>query len=34
MPLKDLLMKKHDDRVKDYLSKMKDLSIDDIINNT
>ena len=34
MPLKDLISKNHDDRVRDYLDQMKGLSIDDIINNT
>ena len=34
VPLKDLLSKNHDDRVKDYLDQMKGLSIDDIINNS
>ena len=33
IPLKDLLQKNHSDRVKDYLDKMKGLSIDDIVNN-
>ena len=34
MPLKDLISKNHDDRVKDYLDQMKGLSIEEIINNT
>ena len=33
IPLKDLLQKNHDDRVKDYLKKMKGLSIDEIVNS-
>lgn len=31
VPLKDLLRKGHDDRVKDYLERMKNLSIDEIV---
>ena len=34
VPLKELISKNHDDRVRDYLEQMKGLSIDDIINNT
>ena len=34
MPLKDLISKNHDDRVKDYLDQMAGLSIEDIINNS
>ena len=32
MPLKDLLTRNHDDRVREYLDKMKGLSIDEIVN--
>jgi hypothetical protein len=32
IPLKDLLRKNHDDRVKDYMEKMKDMSIEEIVN--
>ncbi len=34
VPLKDLLTKNIDDRVKDYLHKMDGMSVDDIINGT
>ena len=34
VPLKELISKNHDDRVRDYLDQMKGLSIDEIINNT
>lgn len=30
-PLKDLLTKNHDDRVRDYLSRMEGLSIDEVV---
>ena len=33
VPLKDLLQRNHDDRVKDYLDRMKGLSIDEIVNS-
>jgi len=33
IPLRDLLQKGHEDRVKDYLEKMKGLSIDEIVNS-
>ena len=33
VPLRDLLQKNHDDRVNDYLEKMKGLNIDEIVNN-
>ena len=32
VPLKDLLTRNHDDRVREYLDKMKGLSIDEIVN--
>ena len=32
IPLKDLLRKNHDDRVKDYMSKMAGMSIEEIVN--
>ena len=32
MPLSDLLQRKHDDRVSEYLEKMKGLTFDEIIN--
>ena len=32
VPLKDLLQRNHDDRVREYLDKMKGLSIDEIVN--
>ena len=32
VPLADLLQRKHDDRVSEYLEKMKGLSIDEIVN--
>lgn len=34
VPLKDLLQRNHDDRVREYLDKMKGLSIDDIVNTS
>ena len=32
VPLKDLLTRRHDERVKEYLNKMNGLTMDDIIN--
>lgn len=32
IPLKDLLRRNHGDRVQDYLQKMDDSSVDDVIN--
>ena len=32
IPLKDLLRKNHDDRVIDYMSKMKGMTIEEIVN--
>ena len=32
VPLSDLLQRKHDDRVSEYLEKMKGLTFDEIIN--
>ena len=32
VPLKDLLQRNHDDGVREYLDKMKGLSIDEIVN--
>ena len=34
VPLSDLLHRKHDDRVSEYLEKMKGLSIDEIVNTS
>lgn len=34
MPLRDLLDRKHDDRVNEYLDKMKGLTIDEIVNTS
>ena len=34
VPLRDLLQKNHDDRVQDYLEKMKGMALDDIVNST
>jgi len=31
IPLKDLLTKNHDDRVKDYLNKMKGLTTEEVV---
>ena len=32
IPLKDLLRKNHDDRVKDYMDKMHGMTIEEIVN--
>ena len=32
VPLKELLCRNHDDRVHEYLDKMKNLSIDEMLN--
>ena len=32
-PLKDLLTKNHDDRVKDYLNKMEGLTMEEVIHS-
>ena len=34
VPLKDLLQKNHEDRVREYLDKMKGLTIDEIVNTS
>ena len=34
VPLRDLLQKNHDDRVQDYLEKMKGLNLEEIVNST
>lgn len=34
MPLKDLIQKNHDDRVKVYLDQMRGMTIEEIISNT
>ena len=34
VPLKDLLQRNHDDRVKEYLDKMRGLTIDEIVNTS
>ena len=34
VPLRDLLDRKHDDRVNEYLDKMKGLTIDEIVNTS
>ena len=33
VPLKELLCRNHDDRVHEYLDKMKNLSIDEMLND-